>query len=74
MSQIKDVSGTAFVVAEFKAEKNRMPAPLHNDAVAELFLSDESRSAAARIAASFPPSKDMSRCGPSTWMTCWKGI
>jgi methyltransferase (TIGR00027 family) len=59
MSQIKDVSGTAFVVAEFRAEENRTPAPLYRDAVVELFLSDESRSAAARIAASFPPTKDM---------------
>jgi methyltransferase (TIGR00027 family) len=59
MSNIKDVSGTAFVVAEFRAEENRAPTPLYRDAVVELFLSDESRSAAARIAASFPPSKDM---------------
>jgi len=59
MSHVKDVSGTAFVVAEFRAEENRTPKPLYRDAVVELFLSDESRSAAARIAASFPPTKDM---------------
>jgi methyltransferase (TIGR00027 family) len=59
MAQIKDVSGTAFVVAEFRAEENRQAAPLYQDPVVGLFLSEESRGAAGRVAASFPPVKDM---------------
>src|SRR6266542_4302573 len=59
MSPIRDVSGTAFVVAEFRAEENRAVVPLYQDAVVGLFLSDESRHAAGRVAASFPPVKDM---------------
>ena len=43
MSQIKDVSGTAFVVAEFRAEENRAATPLYRDSVVGLFLSEESR-------------------------------
>jgi len=61
MTQIKDVSGTAFVVAEFRAEENRAASPLYRDSVVELFLSEESRHAAGRVAAGFPPVKDMVR-------------
>jgi methyltransferase (TIGR00027 family) len=59
MSQIKDVSGTAFVVAEFRAEENRAATPLYRDSVVGLFLSEESRYAAGLVAATFPPVKDM---------------
>jgi methyltransferase (TIGR00027 family) len=59
MSQIKDVSGTAFVVAEFRAEENLAATPLYRDSVVELFLSEDSRYAAGLVAASFPPVKDM---------------
>jgi len=59
MSQIKNVSGTAFVVAEFRAEENHAATPLYRDPVVGLFLSDESRLAAGRVAASFPPTSDM---------------
>jgi methyltransferase (TIGR00027 family) len=59
MSQIKDVSGTAFVVAEFRAEENLAVTPLYRDSVVELFLSEDSRYAAGLVAASFPPVKDM---------------
>jgi methyltransferase (TIGR00027 family) len=59
MSQIKDVPGTAFVVAEFRAEENHSAAPLYLDPVVGLFLSEESRRAANLVAASFPPVKDM---------------
>ena len=40
MSQIENVSGTAFVVAEYRAEENRETAPLYRDSVVELFLND----------------------------------
>ncbi len=59
MSAIKDVSGTAFVVAEYRAEENREPTPLYVDPVVELFLSDASREAAARVSSRFPAVKDM---------------
>lgn len=58
---IKDVSGTAFVVAEFRAEENREAAPLYRDAVVGLFLSEESRQAAGRLAARFPHVEEMVR-------------
>jgi len=59
MSQIKDVSGTAFIVAEFRAEENRAMAPLYLDPVVGLFLNEDSRHVAGRVASSFPPVKDM---------------
>lgn len=59
MSAIKDVSGTAFVVAEYRAEENRAPTPLYVDPVVELFLSVASREAAERVSSRFPAVKDM---------------
>ena len=59
MSTIEDVSGTAFVVAEYRAEENREPAPLYRDPVVGLFLSDASRQAAERISSRAPAVKDM---------------
>jgi methyltransferase (TIGR00027 family) len=59
MSTIKDVSGTAFVVAEYRAEENREPSPIYADPVVGLFLSDESRQAADRVSSRFAPVKDM---------------
>ena len=59
MSTIKDVSGTAFVVAEYRAEENREPAPIYDDPVVGLFLSDASRQAAERVSSRFPAVKDM---------------
>lgn len=59
MSHIKDVSGTAFVVAEFRAEENRVSRPLYQDLVVELFLDNHTRDAARGVAGRFPPVKDM---------------
>lgn len=59
MSPIENVSGTAFVVAEYRAEENREATPLYKDPVVELFLNEDSRQAAGRVAAKFPPVKDM---------------
>jgi methyltransferase (TIGR00027 family) len=61
MPQIKNVVGTAFVVAEFRAEENWQAAPLYHDPVVGLFLSEDSRDAAARVAASFPVANDLVR-------------
>ena len=59
MSSVKNVSGTAFVVAEFRADENRQPTPLYEDPVVALFLDEDSREAADRMAASFPPVEAM---------------
>jgi methyltransferase (TIGR00027 family) len=59
MSTIKDVSGTAFVVAEYRAEENREPTSIYADPVVELFLSDASHQAAERVSSRFPAVKDM---------------
>src|SRR5262245_59549999 len=59
MARIENVTGTAFVVAEFRAEENVAPLPLYHDAIVGLFLNDETRRAAERVAASFPPVRDL---------------
>jgi O-methyltransferase involved in polyketide biosynthesis len=59
MTAIKNVSGTAFVVAEFRADENRAANPLYGDSIVELFLDDDTLQASRLVAASFPPVKDM---------------
>jgi methyltransferase (TIGR00027 family) len=59
MAEIKNVSGTAFVVAEFRAEENCEAYPLYRDSVVGLFLNEDSRHAAESVAAGFPPVKDL---------------
>ena len=56
---IENVSGTAFVVAEFRAEENLESTPLYRDPIVELFLNDETRQAARRVASTFPEVKEM---------------
>ena len=56
MATIENVSGTAFVVAEFRAEENAEPSPLYVDSIVGLFLNDDSKRTAGRVAASFPSS------------------
>jgi methyltransferase (TIGR00027 family) len=54
MSPLKDdVTGTAFVVAEFRAREAEESQPLYVDAVVPIFLDDSTRAAADRIAAGF---------------------
>ena len=57
MAFIRNVAGTAFVVAEFRAEENLKENPLYRDPVAPVFIDEESKRAADRIFASFPPIK-----------------
>jgi methyltransferase (TIGR00027 family) len=57
MTLIQNVAGTAFVVAEFRAEENLKENPLYRDPVVGVFLDAESKRAADRIFASFPPVK-----------------
>ena len=59
MARVRNVSGTAFVVAEFRAEENREAEPLYRDAVVDMFLNDESREAAGLVATSFPQVRDL---------------
>ena len=59
MSEIKNVSGTAFIIAEFRAEENAAPEPLYRDEIVNLFLDRNSEQVAYQVAQSFPPVKDM---------------
>jgi methyltransferase (TIGR00027 family) len=59
--RIENVSGTAFVVAEFRAEENGEAAPLYHDPVVGFFLNEDTKRAADRVATDFPPVKDMVR-------------
>src|SRR5262249_60583086 len=52
---IRSVTGTAFVVAEFRAEENYAAHPLYRDPIVHLFLDEASRQAAARGAPRLPP-------------------
>ncbi len=54
MSAIKDVSGTAFVVAEFRARENAESHPLYVDRIVPIFLDARTKQAADAIASSFP--------------------
>ena len=61
MSQIKEVTGTAFVVAEFRAHENAEPHPLYVDRVVRIFLDERTKQSADAIAAGFPPAERMLR-------------
>src|SRR5215813_4767799 len=61
VATIENVSGTAFVVAEFRAEENTEASPLYADPIVGLFLNDDSKRAAGRVAASFPHTRDLVR-------------
>lgn len=54
-----NVSGTAFVIAAFRAEENAADSPLYRDEVVELFLTPELRETAAAIAQNFPAAREM---------------
>ena len=57
MSLIRNVAGTAFVVAEFRAEENFKENPLYRDPIVHVYLDEESKRVADRIFSSFPPIK-----------------
>lgn len=56
MNNVKD---TAFVVAEFRAEENEEAVPLYTDLVVKIWLNDETKAAADRIAKNSPVAKEM---------------
>jgi methyltransferase (TIGR00027 family) len=57
LTQIQDVTGTAFIVAEYRAQENAEAHPLYRDPIVPLFLNERTRQAAERIAAGFPPGR-----------------
>jgi methyltransferase (TIGR00027 family) len=57
--ELNNVSGTAFIIAEFRAEENEAATPLYRDEIVRLFLNDETKAIAARLAQTFPAAKDM---------------
>lgn len=54
MTGIKHVTGTAFVVAEFRAQENAEANPLYVDPIVPLFLDERTRQAADAISDGFP--------------------
>ncbi len=58
MAEIKNVTGTAFIVAEYRAEENAAPDPLYRDSIVELFLNDATRQAAANVTVASPSAKE----------------
>jgi methyltransferase (TIGR00027 family) len=54
MTGIKEVTGTAFVVAEFRARENAEPHPLYRDPIVPIFLNERTKQAADAIAKGFP--------------------
>ena len=58
-NQQQNVSGTAFVIAEFRAEESEETTPLYKDDIVKLFLSEETKRVADEIAQTFPLAKEM---------------
>jgi methyltransferase (TIGR00027 family) len=56
MTEIQHVTGTAFIVAEYRARENAERSPLYSDPIVPLFLSEQTRRAANHVAGGFPPS------------------
>jgi methyltransferase (TIGR00027 family) len=54
MTDVKNVTGTAFVVAEFRARENAEPRPLYLDPIVPIFLDERTKRAADAIADGFP--------------------
>jgi methyltransferase (TIGR00027 family) len=57
LTEIQDVTGTAFIVAEYRAQENEAAHPLYRDPIVHLFLNERTRAASERIAAGFPPGR-----------------
>lgn len=56
---MKNVTGTAFIVAEFRAEENEEAIPLYTDRVVKIWLNEETKKVASHIAQSSPAAKEM---------------
>ena len=57
--EVTSVTGTAFVVAEYRAEENYAVEPLYRDEVVGIFLSAASRRAAAQVAGEFTEVREL---------------
>lgn len=56
---MSNVTGTAFVVAELRAEENEETAPLYTDHVVKIWLNEETKRIASEIAQNSPAAKEM---------------
>ncbi|MEG3894219.1 MULTISPECIES: class I SAM-dependent methyltransferase [unclassified Microcoleus] len=54
-----NVTGTAFIVAEFRAEENAETDPLYTDNVVKIWLNEETKRIASEIAQNSPAAKEM---------------
>ncbi|MDJ0511999.1 MAG: SAM-dependent methyltransferase [Methyloceanibacter sp.] len=54
MSEISELARTALIVADYRARENTQEVPLYRDPIVPLFLNDDTRREADRIAADFP--------------------
>jgi methyltransferase (TIGR00027 family) len=54
MTEIQDVTGTAFIVAEYRARENAASHPLYLDPIVPIFLDARTHAAAERMVADFP--------------------
>ncbi|MGE5260675.1 MAG: class I SAM-dependent methyltransferase [Actinomycetota bacterium] len=61
MNEVREVTGTAFVVAEFRARENEETHPLYVDPIVGIFLDARTRAAADAIRADFPAGEHMPR-------------
>lgn len=61
MTAIKHVTGTAFIVAEYRARENEEAHPLYVDRVVPIFLDARTRAAADAISAGFPATEKLPR-------------
>lgn len=59
MPEINNISGTAFIIAEFRAEENEASEPLYTDKIVKLFLDQETKQIADQVVQSFPAAKEM---------------
>ncbi|MEG4860147.1 SAM-dependent methyltransferase [Microcoleus sp. K1-B6] len=56
---MNNVTGTAFIVAEFRAEENEQAIPLYTDHVVKIWLNEETKKIADQIAHNSPAAKEM---------------
>ena len=54
LDAIQDVTGTAFIVAEYRARENAAERPLYRDPVVPIFLNEGTHAAAERMIVGFP--------------------
>ncbi|WP_449416827.1 class I SAM-dependent methyltransferase [Phormidium nigroviride] len=59
MLEIKNVSGTAFIIAEYRADSSQDTTPLYNDEIVKLFLNCDTKKIAEDAAINFPAAKEM---------------